>query len=500
MADNLESYFKKHLSDDRPGEDNWNVPSDDVWNKVLPEIQKKRGIFIPWRYFYLLGIFVVAGLLFILWPKNETINATKNENKVITEVSKQNSHFSRKNEETLLVEGNGHDNITPSTISKSITEEIATKETEQYNGDATKDESPATVTNGAGLPPAMIADVEAGKNDFEENSSQNQASAINTSVENDHSSSGFYSDNERENHKIESISIKTIQLISLSAEDVQMKKGTTQTFAFGNEIIPKKEAVSNKGKFGVGAFFTPTWTSTYLKGEMNEGKIETGNTFLYSGNWGFEFRYFISNRFTLVTGIGKSEIRSWSKSIIGFDYDLSTEHTMPNGEKENTSPVPMQTPFGEINTEITYRFPGDQSIPDGEPMYSALETNQELRYLSIPLGVEFNIIRFSRFNWFADAGIRYNRALKDATQFTSRILHEGHDMDVVAEQMTSHPAYTENYLNFFVGIGLSYQFSKSFQINVSARYFGNITDVNLQENMSTYVHGFNLKFGIVYIF
>jgi hypothetical protein len=228
--------------------------------------------------------------------------------------------------------------------------------------------------------------------------------------------------------------------------------------------------------------------------------MKAGNMFLYSGNWGFELKYHISNRFAILTGVEKSEIKSWSKSLVDFAYDVSGEHEMETGEKENTSAVPMPTPFGEIDTEITYRFPGEQQIPDGEMMQSVLETHQEVRYFSIPLGVEFNIIRFSRFSWFAEAGLRYNQALKDATQFSSRIIHEGDEMQVVAEEMTSHPSFTENYLNFYIGTGLNYQFSKSFQINASARYFGNITHVNLQDNMSTYVQGFSLKIGIVYLF
>ena len=72
MADNLESYFKKHLSDETPGEGNWNVPSDDVWNKALPEIQKKRGLFIPWKYLYIIGVLVIAGLAIIFWPSGTT--------------------------------------------------------------------------------------------------------------------------------------------------------------------------------------------------------------------------------------------------------------------------------------------------------------------------------------------------------------------------------------------------------------------------------------------
>ena len=59
MADNLESYFKKHLSDESRGKDKWNVPSEKVWENALPEIRKKKGLFIPWRYLYLLGFLTV---------------------------------------------------------------------------------------------------------------------------------------------------------------------------------------------------------------------------------------------------------------------------------------------------------------------------------------------------------------------------------------------------------------------------------------------------------
>jgi hypothetical protein len=64
----------------------------------------------------------------------------------------------------------------------------------------------------------------------------------------------------------------------------------------------------------------------------------------------------------------------------------------------------------------------------------------------------------------------------------------------------SSPAYTENYLGYYAGTGLNYQLSENFQFNASARYFGNITRVNLQNNLSTYVDGFSMKVGFLYIF
>jgi hypothetical protein len=222
--------------------------------------------------------------------------------------------------------------------------------------------------------------------------------------------------------------------------------------------------------------------------------------YLYSGNFGAELKYYVSKRLAIHTGIERSEIKSWSRSEIEFAYDASTEYEMPGGDKENTSPVPMNTPFGEINTEITYRFSGEDEIPDGEPMSSVLETHQEIRYFSIPLGVEYSLLPFSRFNWIAEGGLRYNRAYRDATEFTSRILHFDEDMNVVDEVMTNHPTYTFNYLNFYVGTGLNYQFSESLLVTGSARYFRNITRVNVQDNVSTNVQGFGLKLGFSYFF
>lgn len=494
MADNLESYFKKHLSGDSPDEENWNLPSDDVWNKVQPKIQKKKGLFIPWKYFYLLGILFAVVLAFILWPSPTSDNSIQNKQELLTEENTQVPQ--------ILNEPNeGYKNTSRATSdSKTPIEKSLLSETNPTDLDAQRENT----TTAEPFTPEVRLSTTVGseiiQTEFGNNNSQNRVFEEDKEKGNNKFANNSTLDSEAENFRIKKLSKKTIDNISLSAIAVPIQKTTTASFATTENTINKKEPISSKGKFGIGAFFAPTFTSTYVKGDLSKGKIEIGNMFLYSGNWGIELKYYISNRFTLVTGIGKSEIKSWSKSLIEFNYDLSTEHTMPTGEKENTSPVPMQTPFGEINTEITYRFPGDQEIPDGEPMYSVMETHQELKYLSIPLGVEFNIIRFSRFNWFADAGVRYNRALKDATQFTSRVLHNGHDMDVVTEQMTGHPTYTENYLNFYVGTGINYRFSKSFQISGAANYFGNITKVNLQQNMSTYVHSFNLKFGIVYIF
>ncbi len=465
MADNLESYFKKHLSDESPGEGNWNVPSDNVWKNAAPHIVKKSGLFIPWRYIYIVGAILLAGLAFIFWPTTNTepFSDTFSEHGILAPGNEP---------ESSIIENSN----TPILNTKSTSTVIAKENAEPTNiviQEKTAELEPPPAENGEIL--------------------------INTD-------DNVYAGEVSLSIPTRNISINPLPLIAINSIELPstvIDPDTVQkiypTISFQHKK-QRPKPYNNKNKIAVGVYFAPTYNSTYVSGNLSTGEIETANTFLYSNNWGAEIKYFISKRFALVTGYERSEIKSWSRSLIDFNYDLSTEHTMPGGNKENTSSIPLQTPFGEIDTEITYQFSGDQAISEGEVMQSAMETHQTILYFAIPLGVEYNIIQFSRFNWFGEGGLRYHRALKDGTSYTSRILHEGDDMNVVEEVMTGHPTYTKNYLGFYLGTGVNYQFSESFQIGGSARYFGNISKVNLQENLSTYVQGFNLKLGIIYIF
>ena len=145
----------------------------------------------------------------------------------------------------------------------------------------------------------------------------------------------------------------------------------------------------------------------------------------------------------------------------------------------------MSSPFGTVNTEVTYRFPGSDNIPDGEIMHSELETHQDVKYLTIPIGAEFNMIDFSHLSWFAEGGLSFNYATKDATKFSSRIIHYGNDMNVVGEEITGHQTYKDYYFGYYLGIGIKYNISNKIQLNSSLRYNGNVSPVNKQDNMST---------------
>ena len=82
MADKLESYFKKHLSDETPSEEEWNMPSDDVWEKALPQIQKKKGPFFLNRNIMLVSVLILIvlaatlGIIFIpeMFSSDEQVN------------------------------------------------------------------------------------------------------------------------------------------------------------------------------------------------------------------------------------------------------------------------------------------------------------------------------------------------------------------------------------------------------------------------------------------
>ncbi len=94
MADKLESYFKKHLIDDPEDGDDWNIPSDSVWENAIPEIQKKSGIFVPWKYIYWLGLITMVTLLiaFLMWNQNNDLLSINKETEITNKQNNNNTN------------------------------------------------------------------------------------------------------------------------------------------------------------------------------------------------------------------------------------------------------------------------------------------------------------------------------------------------------------------------------------------------------------------------
>lgn len=521
MADNLESFFKKHLSDESHGEDDWNIPSDKVWENAIPEIQKKSGVFIPWKYILIFGFIALLGFasLLLMWnfqhskdiinEENVEINNENGNENIVASFDTINNKDKNANN-TVLSEN--IENITDLTIEKSETaialnqniQEDKYQKPEIKSKEVKKDilNEKAIIQQNVVENLILLENIE--KNIYSENFKFENVSSKNSletkasttfldstdlevvsfitqviiydSIGNKNDSSSFYSN-------------KTEVTTKLSTDVSDL-----------NENIGLQKSFNNKGRLGVGIYFSPTFTATSLKGDMISGIINTSPVFLYSGNYGIEAKYYLTNKLAIVVGVGKSEIKSWSKSSVDFNYNSSTEHLMPGGEKENTSQIPMPTPFGEVNTEVTFSFDGSEEIQNGELIQSQLETHQKILYLSIPLGVEYSIINRNKINWFAEGGIRFNRSVQDGSEFTSRIIHLNNEMKVMGENITGNPDFKDIYFNYYLGTGLSYRLSEKFQISTSGRFFGNIDKVNLQDNMTTNMQGFDLKIGINYFF
>ena len=315
MADNLESYFKKKLSGDEPGDGNWNVPSDKVWENVLPKIQKKRGLFIPWKYFYLLGILLLAGTLSVFLFLRNPDKASDN-NYAITQVEIDGNRPNPRQPEVINTEEN-KDNKEATDKTEFKTESVVFGEN-QLSTEKNAEIPESDKTNAGGVSSEKVIVSGGGiatptppNNFYAENKSKFRVNNVSMEMI-------------RDKNQMSQLNKKSIEDIS-SAVDLTIKEKDIPTEPdYADLQSSAKEPFNNKGRFGIGAFFAPTFNATSVKGDPLQGAIETSNMLMYSNNWGFEFRYFISNRFTLVTGIGKSEIKSWSKSLIEFGYDTST--------------------------------------------------------------------------------------------------------------------------------------------------------------------------------
>ena len=129
MSDNLESYFRKHLKDETPGPEQWNVPSDNVWEKVQPGISKRKGIFIPWRYFYIFGMGLVLIIsTLVLLPENAEDLAV-NKSVAETETGKTDQIKTTGNVLDALQEKESENNIDGNLGVELSTKQVASDET-----------------------------------------------------------------------------------------------------------------------------------------------------------------------------------------------------------------------------------------------------------------------------------------------------------------------------------------------------------------------------------
>ena len=413
MSDNLESYFRKHLKDETPGPDQWNVPSDNVWGKIQPEISKRKGVFIPWKYFYIFGIglILLISTLFLL-PENADVLVVNNN---VVETVSDNSDQIKTNENEL-----------DATREKELTDDEA-------NISGMESSNPPVAPNKTEADVIPILETPKSKTSSEaDNLSQQEAivevnevssnpsvesvqgenttkSAVVSVIVSNEALSGSNVDNNSTN-------LITDEIISQADEeilesDVFVYSSTIDQFnevqgysnLKGYDYLNSQKANPipyTPGKFGIGAYYAPTYTSIEVSGLELPGNDQMGNTFLFSNNWGFDFYYYLSYRFTIVSGVGSSEIRSWSKTTSQFNYDSSTEHDMGDNQTANGTEQSSPTPFGALSSEVVYSFSSDTNIPDGELMESVSETFQNIRYLSIPLGIEYNLLKQEKSLWF----------------------------------------------------------------------------------------------------
>ena len=520
MSDNLESYFRKHLKEETPGPEQWNVPSDSVWDKVQPGISKRKGIFIPWRYFYIFGIGLVLMIsTLVLWPENkEDLLVNKNDARTksgLTEQIKTTGNVSGvSNEKELnnsLDNNSGIESSSSTTSSKNInTDATLIQRTAENKTDSktSNDSQQAGSSTNESVSTAPLIVIE------QENQNYSDASVIivtddgsGNNTENlpgTLSTDDNYSTNanvDETNSRVEAENLESnVFVYSSSIDYFPINQGFANLKGYDYLNAQKAKPIPfSQGKFGVGAYYTATYTSTEVTGLELPANDQMGSVWLFSSNWGFDFYYYLSYRFTLVSGVGSSEIRSWSKTTSQFNYDPSTEHDMGNNQTANGTEQTSPTPFGALSSEVVYSFPSDANIPDGELMESVSETFQNIRYLSIPLGVEYNLLNQEKSLWFLETGINYNLSMRDQTELLPQILHEGEEMNIMDSKITQDPDYENNYWGFYIGTGYKYPVSKRIQLSGTVRYNRSISPLKSIGSTTTKVQGYQLKVGVVYL-
>lgn len=76
QLNHIGDFFRKRLISQDVAEEQWNVPSDDVWEKALPHLPKEKKRDRMWIFFFLIPLLIVCSVFFYQYGEGETCSPT----------------------------------------------------------------------------------------------------------------------------------------------------------------------------------------------------------------------------------------------------------------------------------------------------------------------------------------------------------------------------------------------------------------------------------------
>lgn len=536
--DNFEDLFRDSLkeSSEGPAENNWDVPSDQVWKKIDQSINQEDDSddgFI-WLTFLkggsvtlLLLAFLIAGyLLFDNEEINNSIpsdlakeqatgqssNPVNASNQSLVDPSIENSQKSAKSSEIL---NETKAKISKEHVSKTSTSEEAMHSEINQNNSVIKEKTKASTADRKPknkVPNLKLKNEQLVSPEKDTLTSTSKKKDIAQVSKNEKAQSDpFINTAQTTNVPLDSTTFNQVINAILPLAPIPAKYllvdgtpsiATDTILAIESpftDLNKKNILVGDKvKKFYAGISIAPAYTYRKVISRRNPFITRTLNQnekARFSFNAGIQLGYQFSKNWSIESGLTYSRQSTQYRAPKQVRYSMTNERLNSRGEFERDYNLDLETSSGNISTDIALARTSDTSIPENDFINLVMTTKQQISYGSIPL-----ILRYqagsNKWKFGLKAGLLNKFVLDAYSKIESvTVLRPGIRFISSSDfpktrKLTNLKKYQTHYL---FGAGLSYYlndrcwiyaeptFSRSFNPSFQTRNFKTLPSVSSLE-------------------
>ncbi len=468
---NIKDFFEKRLLDENPGADEWNIPSDDIWDNALPHFpkeKKKKRAFL----FFLTGAGILALVMALVFyfsfktvtSSNKTmatreqaadpiINSKNIPSEIKTEIkSTQAITETAKNKEINI-------NSTSSKTNTDLKEKTTNSELNvavtnlQFQENITNDKMVSTAINLEISPKIILENIEAVEKRNIENSKKEIKNPLSIKQ---NESLPLASEKKK-------VIEKELATLPILIPAVIEKNKEIDLVEANIDPIKRKRQLK---KWEIGLSHSPfifNWKNLLKADSLEEG--EEINFSINYKNLNLPISRRLGRRWSLSSGIALSQIKAcidYNSNNIIYDANLADPDWTASFREQTNSQYINNSIFEEFNITIL----PDANLMDGDNLDLVGKIPIQLNFIQVPIILNYHFGK-KRLEGLIHTGIYLNYLNERVRNVNFSLLKEG---QVIAQSLNIDP-YSDHYFAVtpIIGFGAKYHFSDHFNIGVSTK-------------------------------
>jgi len=454
----IDDFFKKAFEQESASGEGWNVPSDEIWEKLSETERERRPMLIYWKW-----AAVAAGIL-LFFLAGQSIyhqNQLQQQARKIEQLEQQ-----IQSQELEQVENN---------LPKSG---INTNVTENFTNLPNLDDPVKEIA----IPPTSNISAESTLpiNKIQEKQDAVVIEKTSPLIESPLPSTSIFLEKEE---VIEEL-VSTTSLLPTAPPNLNVPK-----------LLIKKSKPS---------YFTANYAITESAQTFDHSRIQTlrrSNVIKEQNlNLGLRYAHFLDKNWFVESGLHYSKSTAERRHLLRSRFQRDNERPNNNGNFESTHNLSLFSSAYELETDVVLsRSSGSSTSLDGRNLRLIGIVTNEIQQLSIPILLGHRL-EYQKWNWTMKAGFTPTVKLLDEVRL-DRILSSESEFMVKAVTRTQRRSNQQGISTdwyFYAGTSLFYQLNKTWAIQLEPYFSRSLSAQTNIQNNTVFNHSAGVHLGLRY--